>query len=75
MPCPETAPRICTEMRREDRSRVARRCTNGMTNTPPPMTTFWPDRSVEISPVSGLRTSPLPLRPVMMNDSLGPATL
>ena len=42
----------------------------GITKTPPPMTTFWPDRSVETSPVSGLRTS-LPLRPVMMNASLG----
>ena len=75
MPWPETAPRICTEMRREERSSVASRWTNGMTNTPPPITTFWPERSVEISPVSGLRTSPLPLRPVTMNDSLGPATL
>ena len=75
MPCPDTAPRICTEMRRDGQVEGGSCCTNGMTNTPPPMTTFWPDRSVEISPVSGLRTSPLPLRPVTMNDSLGPATL
>lgn len=39
-----------------------------------PMTTFWPERSVEIRPVSGFVTA-LPLRPVTMNASLGPATL
>ena len=60
-------------MRREERSSTCARCTNGTTNTPPPMTTFCPDMSVEISPVSVLRTS-LPLRPVTMKASLGPAT-
>ena len=38
------------------------------------MTIFWPDRSVDTTPVSGLVTG-RPLRPVMMNASLGPATL
>ena len=58
MPWPETAPRICTEIRRDDRSMVASFCTNGITKTPPPSTTFWPDRSVLSSPVSGLSTAP-----------------
>ena len=74
MPCPETAPRICTEIRRLERSIVARRCTNGITNDPPPSTTFCPDRSVVSCPVSGLSTA-LPLRPVTMKAWLGPATL
>ncbi len=72
-PWPDTAPRIWTMMRRLERSRMCSRWTKGMTKMPPPMTTFCPERSVEISPVSGLRTS-LPLRPVTMNASFGPAT-
>ena len=65
MPWPDTALRMVTMMRRELRSSTCSRWMNGTTKTPPPMTTFWPDRSVDISPVSGLTTS-LPLRPVMM---------
>jgi len=61
-------------MRRDERSMVASFCTNGITKTPPPSTTFWPDRSVLSCPVSGLSTA-LPLRPVTMNAWLGPATL
>src|SRR5680860_827060 len=74
MPWADTAPRMPTEMRREDRSRVCSFCTTGSTNTLAPITTFCPDRSVDTSPVSGLCTAPLPLRPVMMKAWLGPAT-
>ena len=40
MPCPETALRICTMMRRLDRSSTCRRWIRGITKTPPPMMTF-----------------------------------
>ena len=49
-PCLDTAPRIPTGMRRLDRSMVFSFCTTGRTNTEAPMTTFWPELSVEISP-------------------------
>ena len=65
---------MCTEIRRLERSIVASFWMNGTTKTPPPSTTFWPDRSVVSCPVSGLSTA-LPLRPVTMNAWLGPATL
>lgn len=74
MPVADTAPRMATLSRRELRSSADSFCTNGSTNTELPMTIFWPDRSVETTPVSGLVTG-WPLRPVMMKASLGPATL
>lgn len=48
--------------------------TNGTTKTPPPTTTFWPLLSMLVRPVTG-SVDFLPRRPVMMNASLGPATL
>ncbi len=49
-------------------------CTKGTTKTPPPTTTFWPLLSMLVRPVTG-SVDFLPRRPVMMNASLGPATL
>ncbi|CAM5586955.1 hypothetical protein SNARM312S_03342 [Streptomyces narbonensis] len=69
-----TAPRTATGMCRLDRSSVNFCCTNGTTKTPPPTTTFWPLLSVNTRPVAG-SVACLPRRPVMMNASLGPATL
>ncbi len=69
-----TAPRTCTGIWRDDRSRLKRCWTNGTTKTPPPTTTFWPLLSVKTAPVSG-SVDFLPRRPVTMKASLGPATL
>ena len=73
MPCPETALRIWTMIRRLDRSSTCKRWISGITKTPPPMMTFWPERSVDTRPVSGLVTA-LPFWPVMMYASFGRAT-
>ena len=48
-------------------------CTTGSTNTLAPMTTFWPDRSVEISPEEEVTARPR--LPVTRKAWLGPATL
>ncbi len=61
-------------MCRLERSRVNFCWTNGTTKTPPPTTTFWPLLSMLVRPVTG-SVDFLPRRPVMMNASLGPATL
>ena len=74
IPWADTAEPTDTEICRADRSIEASFWITGSTNTLAPMTTFWPDRSVLIDPVSGFVTG-LPLRPVTMNASLGPATL
>ncbi len=74
MPWADTAPRMLTEIRRLERSMTCSFCTNGSTKTLAPMMTFWPLMSCETSPVSGFLTG-APLRPVMTNASLGPATL
>ena len=73
MPCLLTAPWISTWMRRLDRPSTCSFCTTGSTNTDAPMTTFWPDRSVAMTPSAP--STERPLRPVTMNASLGPATL
>nr|WP_206691464.1 hypothetical protein [Quadrisphaera sp. INWT6] len=74
MPCLDTAPPIFTEIRRLLSDSTWTRSTSGFTKTPPPITTRWPDRSVDTCPVSGLVTA-LPLRPVTMNASDGLAIL
>ena len=74
MPCADTAEPTEMPIWRDDRSSTASFWTTGSTNVLAPITTFWPDRSVEIAPVSGLVTA-RPLRPVTMNASFGPATL
>ena len=65
MPWADTASRTLTSIFCDDRSSTDSCCTNGTTKTPPPVTTFWPDRSPLV----------LPLRPVTMNAWLGLATL
>src|SRR3954471_13583042 len=73
MPCLLTAPWISTWIRRLDRSRSCSFCTTGSTNTDAPITTFWPDRSVELRPSAERVVRPL--RPVTMNASFDFATL
>ena len=55
MPCLLTAPWISTWIRRLDRSSDWSFCTTGRTKTEAPMTTFWPDMSVDRAAVGGLR--------------------
>ena len=74
MPWAETAEPTDTEIWRADRSIDASFWITGSTNTLAPITTFWPDRSVLMAPVSGFVTG-LPLRPVTMKASFGPGHL
>jgi hypothetical protein len=75
MPCLETAPRICTRIDRLASDSGYACSTKGLTKTPPPITTFWPDRSIDDSPVSGFSTGLPPLRPTTMSASDGFAIL
>jgi hypothetical protein len=65
MPLDDTAAGTLTPICRLVRSMIPSFWTNGTTKTLAPMTTFWPE--VSLPPA-------LPLRPVMMNAWLGPAT-
>src|SRR5690606_28472996 len=65
MPLDDTAAGTDTPIWRLVRSMTLSLWTKGTTKTLAPMTTFWPE--VSLAPA-------LPLRPVMMNASLGPAT-
>jgi hypothetical protein len=62
-----------TGIRRLERSIECSFWTTGSTKTLAPSTTFWPEESREITPLS-LVTS-RPWRPVTMKAWLGPATL
>ena len=61
---------VVIESRRERSEIVNDFCTNGSTKTPPPVTTFCPDRSRVLWPVVGSTVS-LPLPPVTMIASSG----